>query len=393
VRLGTKFGAKPLASVESMRRLLVLLSAVVAVDTMFYTALAPLLPHFASVYGLGKGGAGALAGAYAVGVLAASVPGGLVASRFGAKRAVLIGVAATAFATLAFGLAGSVWLLAVARLAQGVGSAFSWAGALAWLVASSPPGRRGAMIGAAMGSAVFGALLGPALGAAATVVGVRAAFVAVSGAGLVLCAFLAATPGARTQPQRLSALRRIDAPLVAALWLVVLPALLFGVLAVLVPLKLHANGWSGAAIGALFFVTAAIETAWNPLLGHLSDVRGRLFPLRFALIGSIAVSLALAWADSSALIALLVVLAGMAYGTFYTPGMALVSDGAERAGIAQGLAFGVMNLAWASGAAIGPAAGGALADSAGDVLPYVLLAGICLATLAYSQPRLRPRSA
>jgi MFS family permease len=84
VRLGTKFGAKPLASVESMRRLLVLLSAVVAVDTMFYTALAPLLPHFASVYGLGKGGAGALAGAYAVGVLAASVPGGLVASRFGA---------------------------------------------------------------------------------------------------------------------------------------------------------------------------------------------------------------------------------------------------------------------------------------------------------------------
>jgi hypothetical protein len=52
-----------------------------------------------------------------------------------------------------------------------------------------------------------------------------------------------------------------------------------------------------------------------------------------------------------------------------------------------------MNLAWASGAALGPAAGGALADSAGDVLPYVLLAGICLATLAYSQPKLRPRSA
>jgi MFS family permease len=89
----------------------------------------------------------------------------------------------------------------------------------------------------------------------------------------------------------------------------------------------------------------------------------------------------------------LVVVAGIAYGTFYTPGMALVSDGAERAGIAQGLAFGVMNLAWAAGAAAGPAAGGALAESAGDVLPYVLLAALCLATLAYSQPRLRPRSA
>ena len=174
-------------------------------------------------------------------------------------------------------------MLAVARLAQGLGSAFSWAGALAWLVGSAPPGRRGALIGTAMGSAVFGALLGPALGAAATVIGIRAAFVAVSGVGLVLCGFLAAMPGARAQPQRLSALRRVDAPLAAALWLVVLPALLFGVLTVLVPLKLHANGWSGAAIGALFFVTAALETAWNPVLGHLSDVRGRLFPLRFAL--------------------------------------------------------------------------------------------------------------
>jgi MFS family permease len=376
-----------------VRRLVLLLSVVVAVDTMFFTALAPLLPHFASAYGLGKGGAGVLAAAYAAGVLAASVPGGLVASRLGAKQAVLIGVAATALASLGFGLAGSAWALGAARLAQGLGSAFSWAGALAWLVGSAPPGRRGAMIGTAMGSAVFGALLGPALGAAATVVGIRAAFVAVSGAGLVLCAFLAATPGAERQPQRLSALRRLDAPLAAALWLVVLPALLFGVLTVLVPLQLHANGWSGAAIGALFFVTAALETAWNPLLGHLSDIRGRLFPLRFALIGSIAVSLALAWADASALIAVLVIVAGIAYGTFYTPGMALVSDGAERAGIAQGLAFGVMNLAWAAGAAVGPAAGGALGQSAGDVVPYVLLAAICLATLAYSQPRLRPRSA
>ena len=374
-------------------RLVLLLSAVVAVDTMFYTALGPLLPHFSSAYGLGKGGAGALAAAYAAGVLIASVPGGLAASRFGAKRAVLVGVAVTAVATLGFGLATDAWALGAARLAQGLGSAFSWAGALAWLVASAQPGRRGALIGTAMGAAVFGALLGPALGAVATVAGIRPTFIAVSGAGLVLCVLLALTPGARAEPQRLSALRRVDAPLLAALWLVVLPALLFGVLTVLVPLKLHDLGWSGAAIGALFFVTAAIETAWNPVLGHLSDVRGRMFPLRFALLGSIAVSLALAVAGSSAVLAALVVAAGIAYGTFYTPGMALVSDGAERAGIAQGLAFGVMNLCWAAGAAIGPAAGGALAQAAGDVVPYVLLAGICLATLAYSQPRLRPSSA
>jgi len=376
-----------------VRRLVLLLSAVVAVDTMFYTALAPLLPHFATRYGLTKSGAGALSAAYAVGVLAASVPGGLAASRFGAKPAVLVGVAFTAAASLGFGLATGAWALGAARLAQGFGSAFSWAGALAWLVGSAQPGRRGALIGTAMGAAVFGALLGPALGALATVVGVRPAFVGVSGLGLALCALLAFTPGARAEPQPLSALRRVDASLLAAVWLVILPALLFGVLVVLVPLKLHALGWGGTAIGALFFVTAGLETAWNPLLGHLSDVRGRLFLLRFALVGSIAVSLALAFADRSALVAALVVTAGLVYGTFYTPGMALISDRAEEAGLAQGLAFGVMNLGWALGAALGPAAGGALAQAGGDVVPYVLLAAICLGTLAYSQPRLRPSSA
>jgi MFS family permease len=376
-----------------VRRLLVLLSAVVAVDTMFYTALTPLLPHFAERYGLGKSGAGALSAMYAAGVLTASVPGGVAVSRFGPRRAVVVGVGLTAAASLGFGLATSAWTLAAARLAQGIGSAFSWAGALAWLVAAAPSGRRGTMIGTVMGSAVFGALLGPALGAAGTLAGVRATFIAVSIAGLALCAFLAREAGTPARPQRLSALRRADARLVGALWLVVLPALLFGVLTVLVPLKLHALGWGGVGIGALFFATAAIQTALNPLLGRLTDQRGRLLPVRLALLGSIAVSLALAWAGPALLVAALVIAAGVAYGSFFTPGMALVADNAERSGITQGLGFGVMNLGWALGAVIGPAAGGALAESAGDTFPYVLLAAICVGTLAYSQARLRPSSA
>jgi MFS family permease len=381
-----------LVASKSVRRLVLTLSALVAVDTMFYTALAPLLPHFAARYGLSKSGAGALSAMYAVGVLAASVPGGMAASRLGPKRATLVGMALTAGASLGFGLAGSAWTLAVARLAQGVGSAFSWAGALAWLVAVAPAGRRGALIGTAMGAAVFGALLGPVLGAVATIVGVRATFVGVSAAGFALCAWLAATPGAPAQPQPLSALRRADSRLLGALWLLVLPALLFGVLDVLAPLKLHARGWGGVAIGAVFLATAAVETTLNPLLGRFTDRRGRLLPVRLALAGSIAVSLALAWAQPAALVAVLVVAAGVTYGAFYTPGMALLSDSADRNGIAQGLAFGVMNGAWAAGNVVGPAAGGALAEPAGDSLPYVLLAALCLGTLAYVHPRLRPSS-
>ena len=379
-----------------MRRLVLLLSAVVAVDTMFYTALAPLLPHFATHYGLGKGGAGVLAALYAAGVLAASVPGGMAASRLGPKKAVLLGVALTALASLAFGLATDKWMLGAARLAQGIGSAFSWAGALSWLVASAPPQRRGTVIGTTMGAAVFGALLGPVVGAIATVAGVRPTFIGVSVAGFALLAWVVARPGVPAHPQPLSALRRADARLLGALWLLVLPAFLFGVLDVLAPLHLHAEGWGGVAIGGVFLAAAALETALNPLLGRFTDRHGRTLPIRLALLGSIVVSLALAAASAPALVATLLMVASLVYGAFFTPAMALVSDSAERNGISLGLVFGVMNGAWAVGNVIGPAAGGALAESAGDALSYLLMAGVCLATLAvattYSQPRLRPSS-
>ena len=62
--------------------------------------------------------------------------------------------------------------------------------------------------------------------------------------------------------------------------------------------------------------------------------------------------------------------------------MALVSDRAEAVGLAQGLGFGIMNTAWALGNMTGPVAGGALAEAAGDALPYLLAAGLCLLTLA-----------
>ena len=65
-----------------MRRLVVLLSSIVALDIAFFAALAPLLPHFVSTYGLSKGAAGLLSAPYAAGVLAASLPSGLAAAPF-----------------------------------------------------------------------------------------------------------------------------------------------------------------------------------------------------------------------------------------------------------------------------------------------------------------------
>jgi hypothetical protein len=50
-----------------------------------------------------------------------------------------------------------------------------------------------------------------------------------------------------------------------------------------------------------------------------------------------------------------------------------------------------MNACWGVGALVGPAAGGALAGAAGDSGPYLILAGLCLATyLATRAGRAQP---
>jgi MFS family permease len=80
-----------------------------------------------------------------------------------------------------------------------------------------------------------------------------------------------------------------------------------------------------------------------------------------------------------------VVLAGIVFGAFYAPGLTMLSHAAESVGLAQGLSFGLMNGAWAIGNAVGPAAGGGLAEVTSDAVPYIALAGICAATLLVIQ--------
>jgi MFS family permease len=360
---------------------------VVAVDTAFFTALTPLLPHFADKYDLSKAGAGALLATYAAGTLLGAVPAGLATTRFGVKSTVLGGLILMTAASLGFGLAGDIWTLSASRFLQGVGSSFTWAGGLAWLIASTTRGRRGQMIGTAMGAAVFGALLGPALGSLAGATSTRATFLGVAGVAAILVGWAAGMRGAEPERQAFRPDAIHDRPLLAGLWLILVPALLFGVLDVLVPLQLHARGWGAVAIGALFIAAAAVETALNPVLGRLTDRYGPLRPVRGALLASVAVSVALALAAHPAAIAPLVLAASIAYGAFYTPGLALISSGAEQSGLAQGLAFGLTNICWAVGALVGPAAGGALANVGGDAVPYLALAALCLATYAATRAR------
>ena len=376
-----------------MRRLVLLVAVLIAVDTLLYAVLTPLLPHLAHELGLSKARAGVLVAAYAGGALVAGFAGGIAATHFGPRQAVLIGLASMGIAGLGFAFAGSFWTLFAARLFQGAGSGFTWAGAFAWLLAATPRERRGQMLGTAMGAATFGAMLGPVAGAAAALAGRGVVFSVLAAGSVVLAAWAMRLEPAPCEPLVFSAIGRAlrNRTFLAGMSLMTLGALLFGVLAVLAPLHLSAAGWGAAAIGAVWLVSAALETVQAPLIGRLSDRRGPILPTRIALATATVVSLGLATGARPLAYAPLIVAAAIFYGSLFTTAFALLANGAEEVGLPQGMAFGLMNTAWASGAASGPAIGGAIAGATGDWVPFVLGAALCAVAFGVLQRQLSGR--
>ncbi len=371
--------------------LIVLVSAVVLVDTVFFTALTPLLPHYVHNLGLSKAQAGILVASYPIGTLLGAVPGGVLASRLGVRPAVMIGLAAMSVASLVFGYAHSLALLDTARFVQGVAGACTWAGGLAWLAAAATAERRGAALGTAFAAAVGGALVGPVIGAVASHVGTGPAFAAatVAGATLMVASLLVPKPLAATRQTLRSALPAISEPAISVgLWLTFVAGLALGVVDVLAPLRLNHLGADALVIAGVFLGSAAVEVVLAPFVGRLADRRGRMVPVRLSLMAAIAVTVLAPWLRPLPILAALLVVGMPAFGTLFVPAATMIGDGAERRQLHHGLAYGLGNLAWASGQGVAAAASGALAQATVDAVPYLLLA----ATMAGTALVLRRRS-
>jgi MFS family permease len=166
------------------------------------------------------------------------------------------------------------------------------------------------------------------------------------------------------------------------MWLVALPAIASGAVNVLGPLRLGHLGASAAGIGATFLVAAAAEALISPVVGHVSDRRGRMLPLRIGLAAAAIVLLGFTVPATAPGQAVIIVVTTIAVGVFWAPSMAMLSDAADRDGIGQGYALGLINLAWAAGVIVGSGGGGALAKATGDETPFAVCALLCAGTLA-----------
>jgi MFS family permease len=376
-----------------MRRLLILASVMVFFDVAFFAAIAPLLPDYVSRFGLSKGGAGILAGAYAAGTLLASLPAGWLATHAGPRRTVIGGLMLLGVSSVVFGFGESIVLLDVARFVQGVAGALIWSGSLTWLITTAPPERRGSVIGTALGTAIAGALLGPALGALAAEVGTEPVFGSVLGVALVLAAFAARMPEARapeTQTMSEVVATILSRPILNAVAFVTAPSLMFGAVEVLVPLRIDDLGGGHALIAGGFIAGAGLEAVLAPIAGRYSDRVGRRTPFIVGLTICAFAMTGLATVQTLGLELAMLITTSLGAGICFAPALTTLSEAAENTGLHQGFAAGLSNMAWASGQVAGALVGGGVAGALGNLTPSLAISLLLLATGAYAFRALGP---
>ncbi len=364
------------------RRLIAFISIAMVVDTAAYATITPLLPHLTDEFGLSKASAGLLSASYPVGTLVVALPAGALAARIGPKRTVLYALGVLAGSSLVFGVATSAELLVAARLLQGVGAAAVWAGGLAWVVAVAPRERRTEAIGTAIGAAIAGALGGPVLGALADGIGRAVVFVAFVALPVALIAALARLPAPGHVPVPASRAFFRDPLVRTGIVLMVLPSSVFGLVNVLVPLRLDDLGAGAAAIAAVFLVTVMLEAVMSPVAGRLADRHGTLTPARYGLAAGAVGLLLLPLFDTVVGLGAAVVFACGVLGLMWAPAMSMLGEAAERKDLNPAFAFSLGNLAWGVGTAVGGSGGGALADATADAVPYLIIAAVMAAAAA-----------
>jgi MFS family permease len=376
-----------------MRRLLIFASAMIFFDVAFYAAIAPLLPDYVAEFDLSKAQAGILSASYAAGTLVASLPAGLVATRFGPRRAVIGGLLLLGVSSLVFGFGQEIHLLDAARFTQGIAGALIWSGALTWLITSSPDENRGSVVGTALGTAVAGALLGPVLGALAAEIGTELVFGSVLAISLVLAAVATSIPEARepeVQSLREVGETMVSRPVLTAVAFVAVPSVMFGAVEVLVPLRINSLGGGHGTIAAGFIAGAALEAGLAPIAGRYSDRVGRRTPFMVGLSVCALAMVAVAVAQTLGGVLAALIATSLGAGICFAPALTMLSEAAAATGLHQGFAAGLSNMAWASGQVVGGVAGGSLAGVAGNAAPSLAIVALLLFTVAYAYRALAP---
>jgi multidrug resistance protein len=379
--------------------LLLLVSLVIFLDSVGYGVVVPVLPIYAKTLGVSDFGNGFLFATYAIALFLGAIPAGMLSDRFGRKPFILFGMFAMSAAFVFYAFATSYLMLVVARVMDGLTAAATWSAGLALLGDRFESREMGAKMGYAIGAMAVGGIAGPLLGGVLSdAIGYRAPFFAIAGAcfaGGVAALFLTEEGASRqASSPALKMLKTVLAnrTILLACLITLVTTTGLGLLEPTLPIYLREQfSMSRTAIGIVFGVTMTLYAVASPLAGKLSDRLGRKSPILVGLVATAVITPFIAVFKNVAAIYVLMGLLGVTITLFETPSVPLVTDampgGPGGGEVHYGTAFGMLNLFWSLGYALGPLLGGAIMGWAGllsALLVYsLLLVGLSVLVVVY----------
>lgn len=165
-----------------------------------------------------------------------------------------------------------------------------------------------------------------------------------------------------------------------------------GIIVPLLPLYAHSLGASALWLGLIMAAFSISRTILTPLVGRLSDQRGRKFFICLGLGIYTAVSLGYPWAHTTWQLILIRLIQGSAAGMIVPIAQAYVGDISPPG--EEGKWTGYFNAAFFSGFGVGPFIGGVLNGHFGMDAAFYTMAGVNLAAflVAFSLlPEIKPQ--
>ncbi|MGV1049795.1 MAG: MFS transporter, partial [Solirubrobacterales bacterium] len=247
--------------------------------------------------------------------------------------------------------------------------------------------RRGAALGLAGSAAGAGSLFGPAFAALCAVASIAAVLTTLGALSLALCValYVAGEAGDERRDEAAASvpfgertpLSRIARPL----GVILVCGSVLGAVATLAPLQLAHLGAGVAAIAAVFSLSAVGEIFASPFAGHLSDLVGRMPPMRVSLLLAIPLLALQATTGSPWVMAAAVAFTGTVVASLWPLGTALLADESSAANRSPAGAFAASVIAWSAGLVVGSLLCSALAEGAGEGAAYAALVVGCALSL------------
>jgi len=352
------------------------------VEAVGYGLVAPTLPFLARTAGAGEAQIGFLVGLYAAVGLLVGIPFSTLASRYGRRVLVLIGLGCLTVASLGFVVAPTYVWLVVARFAQGLGATAIWVGALTIAADLTPDDSMGKSLSWITGSWSLGFVVGPALGGVGSVRFPFLVYALLSGVAFVVGLFAlpeTGRPGVRTSLAGILRVLKYPEVLASAAATFAL-SFFYGAFEAFMPLLADELGVKRIGIGLLFTVAGLPSIFLPRLTGHVADrigdtrliIGGLVYAAAFNALFLPLVGAMPLWA--------VFFLAGLVEVLIYVPAVALLNRGMDRD--ERIYATGSHSYAFSAGFFLGPLAGGLLMPLGSYPLLFAALTAVMIAGIA-----------